>query len=387
MTTPTRILLIDDDQVDRASVRRALSKSDLQHEIVEASGGIEGLRLAQAEDGDPYDCVLLDYRLPDVDTFALLEALVAPECGRQAVLMLTGEADGEIALRLMRAGALDYLTKADTTPSSLARAIRYAKARRGFVAELETARRDAEEKSAALATLNQQKTLLLSIIAHDLRNPFQALLSLSTTLSRAVASRDPAAVERRAQGIVEAAGQAHRLMEGLFAWASVQMDTMAVTLCDVALEPLCQEVLDGAAEAAGAKAIALRASCAGLRVRAQRDMLATVVRNLVSNAVKFTPPGGTVTVSAHLDGSKNGPGNAPRVELRVADTGVGMAPDTLARLFQPDRRVTTDGTAGERGSGLGLLLCHDLVERQNSTLLVDSALGAGTTFQFTLDAA
>ena len=99
MTILTRILLIDDDQVDRASVRRALSKSDLQHELVEASGGIEGLRLAQVEDGRPFDCVLLDYRLPDVDTFALLETLVAPEGGRQAVLMLTGEADGEIALR------------------------------------------------------------------------------------------------------------------------------------------------------------------------------------------------------------------------------------------------------------------------------------------------
>ena len=140
--------------------------------------------------------------------------------------------------------------------------------------------------------MNQQKTLLLSIIAHDLRNPFQALLSLSTTLSHAVASRDHEAVERRAQGIVDAAGQAHRLMEGLFAWASAQMNTMAVTLGDVALDPLCQEVLDGAAEAAAAKGIALVANCAGLQVRAQRDMLATVVRNLVSNAVKFTAPGG-----------------------------------------------------------------------------------------------
>ena len=79
--------------------------------------------------------------------------------------------------------------------------------------------------------------------------------------------------------------------------------------------------------------------------------------------------------------------NGVRVELRVADTGVGMAADTLAGLFQPDRRLTTDGTAGERGSGLGLLLCHDLVERQGSELQVDSAPGHGTTFRFTLDAA
>ena len=378
---PTRILLIDDDQVDRASVRRALAKSDLSHDLVEASGGAEGLRLAQEAArqgaGGGFDCVLLDYRLPGIDTFELLEILVSPEGGQQAVMMLTGEADGEIALRLLSAGALDYLSKDEATPSSLARAIRYAKARRGFMAELETARRDAEEKSAALATLNRQKALLLSIIAHDLRNPFQALLSLSTTLSRAVARRDHEAVERRAQGIVDAAGQAHRLMEGLFAWASTQMDTLSVTLGDVALAPLCAEVLDSAAEAAGAKGIKLEAAAGGLCVRAQRDMLATVIRNLVSNATKFTAPGGRVTVSAHKVGGG--------VEVRVADTGVGMAPDVLASLFQPDRRVTTNGTAGERGSGLGLLLCRDMVERQGSALHVDSVPGQGTTFRFVLE--
>jgi len=375
MSAPTRILLIDDDEVDRTSVRRALVRSDLVHELVEAPGGVEGLHLAQAA---PFDCVLLDYRLPGIDTFELLQILVSPEGGQQAVLMLTGEQDGEIAMRLMRAGALDYLTKVDVTPSSLARAIRYAHARRGFVAELDTARRDAEEKSAALATLNQQKTLLLSIIAHDLRNPFQALLSLSTSLSRAVATRDHGAVEQRAQGIVEAAGQAHRLMEGLFSWAHAQMDTLAVTLVAVALDGVAQEVLEGVAEMAAAKGIVLGAACGGLAVQAQPDMLATVLRNLVTNAIKFTPPGGQVTVAAAAQGR--------RVELCVVDTGVGMDGETVARLFQPDRRVTTDGTAGERGSGLGLFLCHDLVARQDSTLTVESVPGQGTTFRFTLDA-
>ena len=373
MPALTRILLIDDDQVDRASVRRALVKSDLVHELVEAPGGLEGLLLAQ---GEAFDCVLLDYRLPGVDTFELLGTLVSPEGGQHAVLMLTGEQDGEVAVRLMRAGALDYLSKSEVTPSSLVRAIRYAQARREFVAELDTALRDSEQAAAELETLNQQKALLLSIIAHDLRNPFQALLSLSTSLSQAVANRDHAAVERRAQGIVDAAGQAHRLMEGLFAWASAQMDTLTVTLADVALDKLVQEVLDGLAETAAAKGISLQAACGGLGVRAQPDMLATVVRNLVGNAIKFTASGGRVTVSAQAEGDL--------VAIQVADTGVGMDAGTVARLFQPDRRVTTDGTAGERGSGLGLLLCHDLMARQGSALTVESVRGEGTIFRFTL---
>lgn len=373
MSVTTRILLIDDDAVDRAAVRRALSRSGLGHDLVEAVDGTSGLRHAQAR---TFDCVLLDYRLPDVDTFSLLETLLSPQGGGQSVLMLTGEADQDVALRLMRAGALDYLTKAEVTPSGLARAIRYAKARGEVLAELSTARREAEAKSLELDTLNRQKTLLFSIIAHDLRNPFQALLGLSTVLSQAVEAKDHASVARRAQGIREAATQAYGLMESLFAWASLQMETLAITLGDVDVEVVAAETLRGATEAAADKGIALRAECAGLHVRAHRDMLATVLRNLVSNAIKFTLPGGSITVSARAHGDG--------VEIAVTDTGVGMAPGQIADLFKLDRRTTTNGTAGERGSGLGLLLCRDLVERQGSELTVRSILDRGTTFRFTL---
>jgi two-component system sensor histidine kinase/response regulator len=373
VTPTTHILLIDDDQVDRTAVRRALAKSGLAHELTEAPDGTTGLRLAE---GQAFDCVLLDYRLPDVDTFELLAALLSPAGGNQAVLMLTGEEDPDVAFRLMRAGALDYLSKGDATPSSLARAIRYAKARREFLAELSTARREAEAKSQELDTLNQQKSLLFSIIAHDLRNPFQALLGLSTVLSQAVAERDHATVERRAKGIQEAAAQAYGLMEGLFAWASLQMDTVTVTLGDVDMADVAEEVLRGAAENAANKGLSLKAECAGLHVRGHRDMLAAVLRNLVSNAVKFTLPGGTIAIAARRHGDG--------VEISVSDTGVGMAADKVADLFRLDRRTTTNGTAGERGSGLGLLLCRDLVERQGGDLGAESHPGQGTTFRFTL---
>ena len=376
MDTVRRILLIDDDAVDRAAVRRALGKSGLSHALTEAVDGRSGLALARAQ---PFDCVLLDYRLPDVDTFALLAELLSEEAGKQAVLMLTGQADGDLALRLMRAGALDYLAKGEMTPPSLARAIRYAAARRAFVGELEVARREAEAKSLELDTLNRQKALLFSIIAHDLRNPFQALLTLSTVLSRAVADRDHASVERRAQGIRDAATQAHTLMESLFAWANVQMDTLAVTLTSVALEDVMGETIRGASQAAADKGIVLRASAADGLVRANRDMLATVLRNLVSNAVKFTMPGGSVTLSTARVGDE--------VEISVADSGIGIAPAKLDEMFKLERRTTTNGTAGERGSGLGLLLCRDLLERQGSGLGMRSVLGQGTVCSFRLPGA
>ena len=369
----TRILLIDDDQVDRTSVRRALAKSGLVHELVEAHDGASGLRLAQSRE---FDCVLLDYRLPDVDASELLATLVAPAGGSQAVLMLTGEADPDLALRLIGAGALDYLAKAEATPASLARAIRYAEARRGFVTELRSAREEAEEKSLALDTLNRQKSLFFSIIAHDLRNPFQAILGFSGLLSDAVASRDHASIERRARAVHESATQASSLMEGLFAWASLQMDTLATPLTDIDVGAVAREVADAAAVAAADKGLALEVACAGPHARANRGMLMAILRNLVGNAIKFTHPGGRIVISAMpvTDG----------VKVSVADTGVGMPPNKIDDLFKLDRRTTTNGTAGERGSGLGLLLCRDLVERQGGELSASSAVGRGTSFGFVL---
>ena len=376
MPDRTRILLIDDDAVDRASVRRALKNSGIAHELAEASDGAMGLSLARSQ---RYDCVLLDYRIPGSDAFEILAELQSPEGGAQAVVMLTGESDQEIAFRLMRAGALDYLAKSEATPSSLARAIRYAKARRGFLTELETARIDAEEKSKALDILNRQKTLLLSVIAHDLRNPFQVLLGLSTMLSNAVGAKDPAMVERRAQGLHEAAEQAHTLMESLFSWASLQMDAVAVELDAIGLDDMARQILAGAAEAAAAKDLRINAECGGLWARAHRDMLAAVLRNLLSNAIKFTLAGGEITISACKSGDA--------VDIEVVDTGVGMTPETLVDLFAFDRRTTTIGTAGERGSGFGLILSRELAERQGGTLTVRSTIGAGTTFRLTLQAA
>ena len=374
MTTLTHILLIDDDAVDRMIVRRALAASDLVYDLVEAPDGATGLHYAQARS---FDCVLLDYRLPDVDAFDLLSALLAPEGNRQAVMMLTGEADPDAALRLMRAGALDHLAKAEVTPSGLARAIRFARARRGFVGELEAARRDAEEKSVALDLLNRQKSMLFSIVAHDLRNPFQVLLGLSAVLSEAVATRDHASIERRAQGIQQAAAQAHTLMEGLFAWASLEMDSVALVLDDLPLADVAAEAVENCVAAAATKGVVLDIACDGIPpVRSHREMLATILRNLTSNAIKFTAPGGRIDVTGRLDGD--------RVLVSVADSGVGMSPDAVARLFRPDRRTSTNGTAGERGTGLGLLLCHDVASRLGTTLAVASEVGRGTVFSFTI---
>lgn len=369
-----RVLLIDDDAADRLAVRRALrSLSDDNYELVEAADGASGLALARQSD---FDCVLLDFHLPDAEAFDLLGELISPEGRRQAVVMLTGEVNQELAERLMRAGALDYLTKGETSPANLARAIRYAQARRAFVAELQEAREIAEAQTRMLDGLNRQKTLLLSIIAHDLRNPFQALLGLSQMLSSDVEKKTPLAVERQAQGLFDAANRAHVLIEGLFSWASLQMESSTIELSRVELDVLANDCADALAMRAKQKSIDIDVDCGGLEVLGQRDMLLAVLRNLGLNGIKFTPQGGRVRIWAREAGEN--------VEVGVSDNGVGLSQEQIERLFKIERRVSMAGTDGETGAGLGLLLCQELMELQGSALKAQSGPGGGATFFFRL---
>lgn len=368
-----RILLIDDDRVDRALVRRSLSMSEMTFELVEANDGASGLAKSAEQS---FECVLLDYRLPDIDAFDMLGGLLGSANGNNTVLILTGETDPDLPARLMRAGALDYLAKADVTPSSLARAIRYAQARRAFLSELEHARSIAEEKTRELEILNNQKDLLFSIIAHDLRNPFQSLLGLSELSERAAARQDTAALVRYASGIHQSAARAAALMESLFSWASLQMTSTQTDASDIDLDKAVADTIANVADPARDKGLVFEIECRAVRLVGDEGTVAAILRNLINNAVKFTEVGGTITVSARY-----APDN---VVVAVRDTGVGIPPETLKGLFRIDRRTTTPGTRGEPGSGLGLLICRSLVDRLGGVLSVTSELGKGTTFQFTV---
>ncbi len=158
MPTLTRILLIDDDAVDRAAVSAALAGSNLIYTLAETADAAAGIETAAAQD---FDCVLLDDELEGVAAPHFVSRLASPEGGSQAVIALTRSGEQEPVLTLLRAGALDSISRREADSHNLARAIRFAKARHGFVIELEAARDDAEAKSRALDRLNRQTTLIL----------------------------------------------------------------------------------------------------------------------------------------------------------------------------------------------------------------------------------
>ncbi len=201
---------------------------------------------------------------------------------------------------------------------------------------------------------------------------------MSRTLAESADAGDPKAMARRAAGVHEAADQAHGLIESLFAWASLHMDARAEPAA-IEAEALFQDCARALQERADAKGVRILMRAEDVSVLAQENATASILRNLVANALKFTASGGCVTMSTES--------REDRVAIAVADTGVGMSEAQIAGLFQFETRSTCAGTAGERGAGLGLLLCRDLAEWIGGALEVESRLGQGTTFRLILPAA
>ena len=167
------------------------------------------------------------------------------------------------------------------------------------------------------------------------------------------------------------------LLENLLTWSRIQRGLMEYTPDTLPLGDISAMICDVFMAAAEQKQIGL--SCGiprECKAHADYQMVMTIMRNLVSNALKFTPQGGNIRLSAADAGNY--------VEIAVADSGVGIPPRALEKLFQIDEHHTTVGTAGEKGTGLGLILCHDLVKTNGGTMRVESEVGKGTTFRFTL---
>jgi len=252
----------------------------------------------------------------------------------------------------------------------------------GIIGDI-TERKEAEaavaKKRNELARLNRQKDTFFSIIAHDLRGPLATVAGFAEILRQDSPRLSPDEVSAHADSMLESCRQLYDLLENLLRWARVQMGEGHADPERFNLHRLANQARLLVAEAAGRKEIGVTLQVPDRTVIGDREAAATVLRNLLTNAVKFTPPGGHVSLEALVIDE-----DAPRVRWTVQDTGVGITQDQINKLFHLNGRNRTQGTAGETGSGLGLHLCHDLVQSVGGELHVDSEPGFGTRVDFTL---
>jgi PAS domain S-box-containing protein len=235
-------------------------------------------------------------------------------------------------------------------------------------------------KQKELEDLNRSKDKFFSIVSHDLRSPFSSLLGISRLLAEGSEDLERGEIKELAEALNSQANNVFDFMENLLKWAQAHTGRMKFVPTVLALQEITAPVEVLLRENAAGKGIALSDKVSGdIAVYADENMIRSVVQNLVSNALKFTPTGGSVTITAAQSLKK------PKlVEVSVSDTGVGMSKDDANKLFRIDVVHTTKGTEDETGTGLGLILCKELVEKNGGTIWVTSTEGVGTTFTFTL---
>jgi PAS domain S-box-containing protein len=244
-------------------------------------------------------------------------------------------------------------------------------------ATIEAQSRQLTGTNRELSVLNSTKDRLFSVIGHDLRNPFHAMRGYSEMLLAEPETVDRESALEFARLIFDSSGRAAVLLENLLQWSRSQTGRVAFEPETMFIAAAVLETMHLLERDAAAKRIEMRQTInVGLAVPADANMLKTVLRNLLSNAIKFTGEGGTITVSAERRG--------PVAEVSVADTGVGIPRETLGLLFNIDTNRSTPGTAKEKGTGLGLVLCREFVERHGGRIRAESEEGKGSVFAFTL---
>ncbi|OQY45211.1 MAG: hypothetical protein B6242_11045 [Anaerolineaceae bacterium 4572_78] len=254
--------------------------------------------------------------------------------------------------------------------------------------ELKASKEDLEGANEELINLNASKDKFFSIVAHDLKNPFLPLLGLSELLEFVADSAEPSELKEYGRVIHQSAKNVYDLLVSLLDWARIQQGRMPFKPESFLINEVAMENAMLLGESAKAKNITLSVNIPNdIMVHADKNMTTTVIRNLVSNALKFTPSEGHVEIGAltHEDGGIE-EGN-PCIEVHIKDSGIGMKPEDIDKLFRIDVHHTTIGTDDEGGTGLGLIMCQEMVEKHGGKIWVESELGHGTTVKFTVSCA
>ncbi|NIA29813.1 MAG: response regulator [Actinobacteria bacterium] len=311
------------------------------------------------------DLILLDVMMPELDGFEVCKRLKADEKTKDIpVIFLTAKTEIEDVVNGFELGAVDYVTKPFNATELLARVKTHV--------ELKRSREKLQELVAT-------KDMFFSIIAHDLRSPFATISAFISLISKYFGKIPKEEIDELLESLKETSDSTRELLDNLLQWSRSQTGTIQFSPEMVAVGEMIKTNLGLLTETAENKKISLkpRLDFTG-EIKIDKDMIDLVIRNLVINALKFTPSGGEITVATQkTDGT---------VEISVNDTGVGIAPEMIPKLFSVADKISTVGTAGEKGSGLGLILCKEFVEKHSGKLVVESRVGEGSSFRIQLPA-
>lgn len=368
------LILIVDDIPKNLQVLSNILNTEGYH-ISFASNGKQALSVVETT---LPDLILLDIMMPELDGFEVCERLKKDELTKNIpVIFLTGKAETEDIVKGFQLGAVDYVTKPFNAVELLSRVRTHLDLKLSkdsiieYTKELESAQNELRQVIAS-------KDKFFSIIAHDLRGPFTGFIGLSELLTEESNSLEKEEIVQIADSMNKAAKRLFEFLENLLEWSRTQMGRMEFNPSPIDIRGLFERNIALISDTATHKGITIKHSCtSNLTVNADNYMLNTIMRNMVSNAVKFTSAGDSIILGATAVSEE-------LVEISVADTGVGMSDEAKEKVFRIDAKYSTPGTANESGSGLGLTLCRELIAKHGGEIRMESELGSGTTFFFTL---
>jgi signal transduction histidine kinase len=386
-----QILLVEDNPGDVYIIKDLLKSSLTGFNIQISSKLADAIKTSVEHE---FDVILLDLGLPDsvgLETLRKIQSLKL----KAPVVVMTGLDDVEVALTSLKEGAQDYLVKNYLTSDIILRAIRYGIERKKLFIEVTEAKEALQKLNEELDHKVQMRTLELEkyatdlkdliatkdkffgIIAHDLKNPFSGLMAASELLISYADQLDLEHIKEISSLVNDSARHGHALLENLLEWSRSQTGRIEFIPQKLKIKELAEENIANLKSQLMNKNIVMRCEIAeDLEVMADKDMINTVLRNLLNNAVKFTPKGGKVSVMAR---------KLPHdITISVKDTGIGISKANISKLFRIDIKFNKQGTEQEIGTGLGLLLCKEFVEKHGGKIWVESRLNKGSDFNFTI---
>lgn len=237
--------------------------------------------------------------------------------------------------------------------------------------------REIRENEATLRELNAQKDKFFSIIAHDLKNPFNGILGISELLLEQINEKDYTGIDEYASLIRQSSKSAFELLNNLLEWARAQTGKVVYAPKIFNLSKLIEENIALLKSNADQKDITIgKAMPEGINTFADEQMISTILRNLISNGIKFTHKGGEIRIAVEQ--------TEKEIIISVADNGIGIESERIQDFFRIDKNTSTPGTNNEEGTGLGLILCKEFVGKHNGKIWVESMRGRGSVFYFTL---
>jgi signal transduction histidine kinase len=353
------ILIIEDKDIDQMFIRKTLEFSGEKISLDSANTLKSGVEKIHAK---TYDCILLDLHLPDGEDHKIFDTVyeLVPST---PIILLTGSEDSGIGLELIDKGAQDYISKEKINSQDLVKAIKFA------IRRIKTDNK--------LRELIATKDKFFSIMAHDLKNPLSIFAVTTQTLHKEVDVLDKEELKEYLDHLKDNAKSIYDLLENLLTWSRTQRKKITFQPEIIELNFIIKNNIDLFSSTARAKNIELIAPRSeAWTVYSDSNLINTILRNLVNNALKFTPEGGKVEILVESE---------PNYwVMKVSDNGIGMDSETIENLFKVEVNTSKLGTNNEGGTGLGLIVCKEFADIIGGDIWVESELGKGSTFSFSI---